>query len=120
MNDPKVLGPVTLEAKIHVINPETGDMGVVTYNFSPGQPVTEESIEESMQAANDAVVEHGMLLMAPYTFFNHVLVKEKTGRVGNFAVPNSFHYDAFGLKTGDAPVQDCNDDECDEEYDDDY
>lgn len=99
----KVLGPVSIEAVVHLVNPETGDTGKVTYGFSVGREVTAKDIERALRGSAEAAREHGMALMAPDTFFNHVLVKEKTGRVGNSATPSEFNYDAFGIDTADAP-----------------
>lgn len=107
----KVLGPIQLEAKVHCIHPETGGSAKVRYSFSPGQPVDAAAIEKALRVAAEAVTEHGYVLMGPATFFNHVLVKEKTGRIGNFAMPADFDYDAFGLETAEAERPDIEDDD---------
>ena len=87
-----VQGPVQLEAKVHLVNPDTGAMAVVTYSFPPGRAPTEEEISNALDEAAAAGVPHDMMLMGPHTFFNAVLVKEKTGRVGNFAVPRGMYF----------------------------
>ena len=96
-NDSAVLGPAQIEAKVHFVHPETGNTAVATFGFPPGQPVTSEDIERALRKSSEAVAEHGYVLMGPNSFFNHVIVKEKTGRVGNFALPRSFDYEAFGM-----------------------
>lgn len=104
-------GPVQLEAKVHLVNPDTGAMAVVTYLFPPGRAPTEEEISKAIVEAAVAGEPHGMLPMGPRTFFNAVLVKEKTGRVGNFAVPRGMYFPE-GLVTAEYDVYES-------EYDDD-
>ena len=98
-----VQGPVQLEAKVHLVNPDTGAQAVVTYSFPPGRAPTEEEISRAIGEAAVAGEPHGMLPMGPRTFFNAVLVKEKTGRVGNFAVPREMYFPE-GLVTAEYDV----------------
>jgi hypothetical protein len=115
----EVLGPIQLEAKVYFVNPETGDTATATYSFPPGRPVDKEAIESAFRKSAEAVGDTGFVLMAPSTFFNHVLVREKTGRIGNFATPRDFQYDAFGLELGDANRRDWSEDDEDEDEDED-
>jgi hypothetical protein len=47
-----------------------------------------------------ACLPEGYELLSGRDFFNKVLVKEKTGRIGNFALPSEFDYDLEALKEG--------------------
>lgn len=91
-------GPVMIEAKVHLVNPDNGSTAEVTYSFPPGRAPSAEDIAKAIDAAGKAGKKHGMAPMGPSTFFNAVLVKEKTGRVGNFAVPLEFGFPE-GLET---------------------
>jgi len=108
----KVLGPIRLDAQISFIDPETGNVATVNYGFPPGQPVSAEDIEAAMRACAEAVAKTGpYVLMGPNTFFNHVIVKAKTGRIGMFALPASFRYDAFGMEIAEADWHEYEDEE---------
>lgn len=113
MSNEQILGPIQFEGKIHMVHPE-GHHATVTFKFAPGRPITVDGIESALRTAQQAVEEQGFILMGPSTFFNHVLVKEKTGRSGNFAITKDFQFDAFGMETHELPRSDVYD-ECDEE-----
>lgn len=98
MSDTKILGPLQIEANVHFIHPD-GHSAKVNFTFAPGQPVTAEDIERALRKSANAVEDQGFVLMGPDTFFNHVVVKEKTGRAGRFATPSGFQFDAFGMET---------------------
>lgn len=93
----KFIGPIQLEAKVSIAC-EAGT-ATVTYSFPPGQPVSEEMLLFAMgkcllstqQQLPDAE------LMPAFEFFNEVLIPEKTGKVGNFALPKHFEYDVQQL-----------------------
>lgn len=106
---------MTLEANVHFVNPETGDTATATYTFPPGQPVDEAAIERACRKSAEAVSDTGFVLMAPSTFFNHVIVRQKTGRIGNFATPRDFEYAAFGMPTGDANRRDWSEEDEDDD-----
>lgn len=91
-----VIGPITLEAKVHVANDEDGTIGAATVGLAVGQPITLEALHRAVGQTLSALPD-GYRLLSPSEFFNRVLVKEKTGRVGNFATPASFSYDAVAL-----------------------
>lgn len=109
MSDAPILGPIQIECKVHFVHPD-GHLAAVTYTFPPGRAVSEEDIRRAVEKSASAVSEKDFALMGPYTFFNHVIVAEKTGRHGHFAVPASFQYDGFGL-----PMQEFEGDEPDDE-----
>jgi len=90
------LGPITLNAVVHLMSPE-GHTAEVSIGLAPGRPVDAAAITRAIRQAAEAGAEHGMKPMGPATFFNHVLVKAKTGRVGQFATPDSMQYE---LDTG--------------------
>jgi Flp pilus assembly protein CpaB len=90
----KFIGPITLGAQVHFAK---GDLiGSATVGLPPGKPVTEEAIERTIGKALAALPKGSRLLTAD-EFFNRVLVKEKTGQVGNFALPSSFDYDVDAI-----------------------
>lgn len=91
-----VIGPITLEAKVHIANDEDGTIGAATVGLAVGQPITLEALHRAVGQTLAALPE-GYRLLKPSEFFNKVLVKEKTGRAGNFATPASFNYDAAAL-----------------------
>lgn len=72
---------------------EAGHTAKVTVGLAPGRPASAEDILRAINQAAEAGERHEMKPMAPATFFNYVLVKEKTGRVGNFATPASMEYE---------------------------
>lgn len=93
-----MIGPVQLEAKIHF---RIGDqLGCVTYSFPVGEPVTEQDLLVAIGKSLTSVREQldQCELLDAQTFFNAVLVAEKTGRRGNFAAPSSFDYDTLKLE----------------------
>lgn len=117
MSESPILGPIQIEASIHLVHPD-GHIAKVTFGFPPGKEVSADDIEEALKKSSSAVEEQGFVLMGPDTFFNNVLVKEKTGRAGRFATPNSFQFDAFGLETLElsrTTQQDFEDDEFEDE-----
>lgn len=91
-------GPVMIEAKVHLVNPDNGSTAVVTYSFPPGRAPSAEDVAKAIAEAGNAGKKHGMAPMGPSTFFNAVLVKRKTGRVGNFALPREMDFPE-GLET---------------------
>lgn len=123
-----VIGPITLEAKVHFAKDDEGLIGSANVGLAPGQPATVEALHRAVGQTFAALPE-GFRLLTPDEFFNKVLVKEKTGRTGNFATPASFHYDADALiKAGraaytpepeDEPGADSDDDMDDWDEDDD-
>lgn len=96
MNDATLIGPIVLEAKVYFTNAEKGVIGSATVGLAPGKPVTLESLHRAVGQTLAALPDDCRLLNAD-EFFNEVLVKEKTGRVGHFATPSSFHYDVSAL-----------------------
>lgn len=91
-SDKKFIGPVTFDAIVHLIS-EDGRSAKVTVGLAPGGSITRDDVLRAIGQAAEAGEDHGMKPMGPETFFNHVLVKEKTGRIGNFAVPSSMYYE---------------------------
>lgn len=93
-----MFGPVTFEMKVHVIN-ENGDTGYTACTLARGQlPAVEEIhrlIGESLAATNGG--ESPFRLMEGEEFFNRVIVKELTGRKGNFAIGRDDEYDTTAL-----------------------
>lgn len=112
----KLLAPIQLEGAIHFVHPE-GHTAKVTFTFGPGKPVTADALQRAIETASKAVAEQGFVLMGPDTFFNHVVVKEKTGQVGRFATPVAFQFEAFGVPTLELPWRDAHDEEDDFEDD---
>lgn len=93
-----MIGPVQIEAKIHFR--VGGRLGSATFGFPVGQPVTEQDILAAIGQSITSIrkqFDEAELLDAE-TFFNAVLVAEKTGRRGNFALPDSFDYDTLKLE----------------------
>lgn len=91
-----VIGPITLEAHIHFANDAEGVIGSANVGLAPGKPVTLEALHRAIGQTLAAIPDDCRLL-TPDEFFNRVLVKEKTGRVGRFATPASFQYDTDAL-----------------------
>lgn len=87
-----LVGPVTFDVKVHVANDEDSVIGAVTVGLAPGKPVTHRSLLRAIGQALEALPD-GYRLLSGDEFFNKVLVKEKTGRTGNFATPAGFGYD---------------------------
>lgn len=106
-----IIGPVQLEAKIHVINPDTGGHGTLTYSFPPGKAVTEDQVRNAIVKSVAKLSDQGFYLMGESTFFNHVLIKEKFGQVGNFAVDSDFQYTENEFDTRDFERQDIEDED---------
>lgn len=92
----RVIAPVTLEVRVHIVNDDTGQIGSAVVGLSPGRPVTRQALYRAI-GQTLAAIPTGFRLAPPDDFFNKVLIKEKTGRVGNFATPSSFHYDVDAL-----------------------
>lgn len=97
MSDATLIGPIVLEAKVYFTNAEEGVIGSATVGLSPGKPVSLESLHRAVGQTLAALPDDFRLLNAD-EFFNKVLVKEKTGRIGHFATPPSFHYDVDALE----------------------
>lgn len=93
-----MIGPVQIEAKIHFRI--GGQLGTATYEFPVGQPVTEQDILAAIGKSLTSVREQldECELLDADTFFNAVLVAEKTGRRGKFALPHEFDYDTLKLE----------------------
>jgi hypothetical protein len=110
MSKTKFVGPVTLEAVVHLVS-EEGHTAKVTVGLAPGIPVTADDLLGAINQAARAGEKHSMKPMAPSTFFNHVLVKETTGRVGNFATPASMEYELESgvIEYRDEPADDDDD-----------
>lgn len=89
MSKKQIIGPVTLEARVHFACDDK--IGYATYGLSPASPVTGDRLVEVVKNVLKALPE-GARLLEPDEFFNLVLVPEKTGQRGNFAVPAGFHY----------------------------
>lgn len=91
-----IIGPITLEAKVHVANDEENMIGAATYTLPVGRAITAEDMHRAIGGVLAAMPE-GWRLLDGNEFFNKVLVKEKTGRAGNFAVPADMDYDVEAL-----------------------
>lgn len=119
-----MIGPITLEAKVHFANDNQGVIGSAVVGLGVGEPVTLEELHRAVGQTLAALPE-GSRLLEPGEFFNKVLVKEKTGRNGNFATPASFNYDTAALAiSGQAaytpePKSDEADEEDESDWDDD-
>jgi hypothetical protein len=92
----KLLGPFTVDVKVHIANDEDGTIGAATVGLAPGKVPTLEAFHRAI-GQTLAAMPDGYRLLTGGEFFNQVLVKEKTGRRGNFAVPASFNYDVDAL-----------------------
>lgn len=92
----KMIGPFTIELKIHVRNDEDGATGEIAYTCPPGRLPALEGLHAAIGESIKQLPE-GWRLLDSDEFFNQVLVKKKTGRGGNFAVPDSFSYDVEAL-----------------------
>lgn len=97
MNDETMIGPIVLEAKVYFTNAEEGVIGSATVGLAPGKPASLESLHRAVGQTLAALPDDCRLLN-PDEFFNKVLVKEKTGHVGRFATPSSFHYSVDALE----------------------
>ena len=91
-----VIGPITLEAKVHFAIDADGVIGAANVGLAVGAPVTLEALQRAV-GQTLAALPDGARLLTPDEFFNKVLMKEKTGRVGRFATPASFQYDPEAL-----------------------
>lgn len=91
-----MIGPITLEAKVHFAIDDDNVIGSANVGLSVGEPVTLEALHRAVGQTLEALPANARLL-TPDEFFNKVLVKEKTGRVGKFAIPSSFQYDVDDL-----------------------
>jgi hypothetical protein len=96
MSDEKLIGPITLEAKVYFTNADGDVTGSANVGLGAGRPVTLEALHRAVGQTLAALPDDCRLL-SPDAFFNKVLVKEKTGRIGHFATPSSFHYDVDAL-----------------------
>jgi hypothetical protein len=96
MSREQLIGPFTIDVKVHVGSDSEGTIGAVTVGLAPGQVPTAEAIYRAIGQALSALPESYALLEGD-EFFNKVLVKEKTGRNGNFATPSSFDFDTAEL-----------------------
>lgn len=114
MSNEPFIGPVTFDAVVHLVS-EDGRVARVTVGLAPGRPVDREAILHAISQAAAAGEQHDMKPMGPDTFFNHVLVKEKIGRVGNFATPSEMYYE---LESGTIEYRPNHDDEYDFEDED--
>jgi hypothetical protein len=94
----KLIGPFTFDVKVHVESQDERTIGAVTIGLAPGKVPTIEDIHRAIGQALAALPD-GYTLLEGKDFFNRVLVKEKTGRIGNFATPASFRYDLAELET---------------------
>ena len=74
------IGPITFDATVHFIG-EDGRSGKAMVCFPPGKAIGREDVMRTISQAVALVGHLGMKPMGPNTFFNHVLVKEKTGRI---------------------------------------
>ena len=86
-----ILGPIVLKGFVHFTDGQ-GVFGFAEVGLSPGAVPTEERLVRAMGNTLAAIPEGCRLLNAD-EFFNQVLVKERTGRVGKFALPGSMDYD---------------------------
>ena len=91
-----LIGPITLEAKVHFVNDATGQIGNADVSLPAGKPVTVEALHRAVGQTLAALPE-GFRLMDGGEFFNKVLIREKFGRDGNFATPDGFSYDSDAL-----------------------
>ena len=89
-----MIGPIQIEAKIHFRI--AGGNAAVTVGLGVGEPVTEQDLLAAVGKAITRLREQfdEVELLDADTFFNDVLVVEKTGQRGRFALPVHFSYDA--------------------------
>jgi hypothetical protein len=119
----QLIGAFTIDVKVHVENKAEGTIGAVTIGLAPGKVPTLEALHRAVGQTLSALPK-GYELLGGEDFFNKVLVKEKTGRIGNFATPSSFLYDVEALaaagRAAYTPEPDDADDEPEdeEEFDD--
>lgn len=92
----QMIGPVQFEAKVYVMEKDGNREGAVTVSFSAGQLPQLEALHRFIGEALETVGDD-FRLMTPHEFWNGVLIKEKIGHTGNFAVPHDFEYDADAL-----------------------
>lgn len=117
----KLIGPFTLEAKVYFTNEDGTALGHAVVGLGAGKIPDEAAIMRAIGQTLGALPE-GYELLDGDRFFNEVLVKEKTVRKGNFAVPSSFQFDVAALtkkakaefvpdggedSPGDAEADDC-------------
>lgn len=93
----QVIGPFTVDIKVHLGNEEDRTIAGVTVGLSRGSVPTEQDIHRAIGQALAAMPE-GFALLSGGDFFNKVVVKEKFGRAGNFAVPSEWNYDVEALE----------------------
>lgn len=86
-----IIGPVVIEGKIHLIEPESGSTAVATYGFGPGKTPSPDKVREAIKQST-AAAPPGFRPMTEDEFFNKVVVKEATGTEGKFAVPADFRF----------------------------
>lgn len=91
MSKPKLIGPVTLEAKVHIASDDGSLQGDVTVSLPPGQVPTQDALNRVIGQALHSMPE-GYRLMTPFEFINGVLLPD-VGVHGRYAVPASFQYD---------------------------
>jgi len=89
-----MIGPVQIEAKVHFVV-DDNQLGCAVVGLTVGNAVTEaeilHAIGQTLTAAKQQFAK--VELMDANTFFNAVVVAERTGRRGRFAVPASFQFD---------------------------
>lgn len=90
-----MIGPITLEAKVHFATSE-GQIGAVTVGLPPGATVSHQRLLCAIGQAL-AVMPPDYRLLDGSEFLNHVLVREKTGRSGDFACPRDMEFDVQAL-----------------------
>lgn len=90
-----MIGPITIDVKVHVGN-DNGVTGAATVGLPVGEVPTIVDLHEAIGKAL-AALPGDFRLLEPGEFLNRVLIKEKTGRIGNFAVPPTMIYDAEAL-----------------------
>ena len=94
----KMIGPVTFSMKVHFGNQQEQLIGSVNCDLAAGRVPDEKAVMEMIGEALNALPDDKDLeLLSPSDFFNNVIIKEKFGRKGNFAVPNDFTYDVKQL-----------------------
>lgn len=91
----RILGPATLSIFLHFID-DKGQTCKVEYSAAPGRLPTEADLHKAI-GASQAAVPAEFRLMDGGEFLNLVVIKEKFGKTGNFAAPDSFLYDVEAL-----------------------
>ena len=85
-------GPVILEAKVAIINEETGDTGTATIELPTGRFPTTEDMQEVIDKVAKEVEPASFRLMTRKEFMKQ-LIREKTGSDEKFAVPGPNAWD---------------------------